>query len=138
MTQKLTLSKKERLKSRKLIDRLFKSGPSLFSHPFKLLYLKDPHLEYEDISALDYPLLFSVTIPKKKIRSAAHRNLLKRRIREAFRLGKQPLQEKLINENVTICLMFIYIENEEKDYAVIEKGITKLLKKLDEAIFPIS
>ena len=138
MTQKLTLNKKERLKSRKLIDKLFKGGQSLFTHPCKLLYLKDPHLEDESLEMLDNSLLFSVTIPKRKMRSATDRNLLKRRIREAFRLHKLPLETKLASKNVTVCLMFIYIESEVKEYAVIEKGITKLLKKLDEAIFPIT
>lgn len=138
MTQKLTLNKQEKLKSKKLIDKLFKGGKSLFHHPCKLLYLTDPHLHNEDIEALYHPLLFSVTIPKKKIRSATHRNLLKRRIREAFRLHKRPLQNKLAQANVTVCLMFIYIEKETKDYAVIEKGITKLLTKLDEAILTTS
>jgi ribonuclease P protein component len=136
MTQKLTLHKQERLKSRKLIDRLFNGGQSLFQHPCKLVYLKDPHIQYEDIEASTNALLFSVTIPKKKLRSATHRNLLKRRIREAYRQHKQPLQEKLAQENVTVCLMFIYIEREIQDYAVIEKGIIKLLKKLDAKLFP--
>ncbi len=136
MTQKLTLHKQERLKSKKLIDRLFNGGQSLFQHPCKLVYLKDPHLDYEDIEAPSSSLLFSVTIPKKKMRSATHRNLLKRRIREAYRQHKQPLQARLAQENVTVCLMFIYIEREIVDYAVIEKGIIKLLKKLDATLFP--
>lgn len=130
MAQKFTLKKNERLKSKKLIEQLFSEGKSLFAHPFKVIYISQPATEEDESSHL----LFSVVVPKKKIKSAPLRNLVKRRAREAYRLHKLPLQEKLTTANVKVSLMFIYIEQEPKDYSVITKGITKLLDKLDNEL----
>lgn len=131
MAQKFTLKKDERLKSKKLIDQLFAEGQSLFAHPFKLVYNKEKL--GEDIEQ-GGGLLFGVVVPKKKIKSAPLRNLVKRRAREAYRLQKHPLQEKLTTANVKVSLMFIYIAQEAAEYSVITKGITKLLDKLENEL----
>jgi len=128
-----TLQKHERLKSKKLIDRLFSEGNSLYAHPIKLLYLSISPEDLSDSNASS--LIFGVTVPKKRFPLSPDRNLIKRRIREAYRLHKLPLQEKLAARNVTVCLMCIYARPEKGEYAVIEKGVKKLLKKLDENLF---
>jgi len=124
MTQKFTLKKHERLKSKKQIERLFKSSDSLLAHPIKLLYLKE---ELDDDS---WPVKFSVSVPKRKVASAVKRNLIKRKIREAYRLNKLPLQEQVIKSNQKLSLMFIFIESEPTDFVTIEKSIIKILSKL--------
>lgn len=133
MTQRKTLKKHERLKSKILLEKLFSEGESVFNYPFKLLYfVSTPDVKYSNQT---WPLLFSVSVPKKKIKSAPLRNLVKRRTREAYRLHKSPLQSKLLSEkNVIVSLMFIYIRHEPLDYAVIEKAVIKLLSKLDHEI----
>jgi len=130
MAQKFTLNKSERLKSKKLIDQLFAEGQSLFAHPFKLVYNTEKVEDTEGQTGL----LFGVVVPKKKIKSAPLRNLVKRRAREAYRLHRLPLQEKLALSNVKVSLMFIYIAQEPADYSVITKGITKLLDKLENEL----
>lgn len=129
MTSRFTLSAKERLKSKKAIDFLFTSGKQQFKYPFKLIYLIE-----ESNSGSTSPLKFSVTIPKKKIKLAANRNILKRRAKEAYRLNKCSLQESLIKYNYKISLMLIYIDDQIKDYAVIEKSINKHLNALHQKI----
>lgn len=129
MTQKFSLKKHERLKSKILLDKLFQSGQSNFTYPIKLIYQIDPLPEEA------WPLLFSVTVPKKKIKSAVDRNLIKRRIREAYRLHKLDLQEKLVEAGThRMAIMLIYIESDTKEYKVIEKSVLKLLKKLSDVI----
>jgi len=129
MTQKFSLKKHERLKSKLLLDRLFESGKSSFAYPIKLVYLKEPLPDGE------WPLLFSVTVPKKKIKSAVSRNLVKRRVREAYRLHKLDIQDQLLESNShRLAIMLIYIESEIKEYKVIEKSVLKLLKKLNDAL----
>jgi len=150
MTQKATLKKHERLKSKILLDSLFAEGKSLFSYPFKLVYRTQPYppiaigASHGSTLNLDsetkakhqpWPLLFSVSVPKKKIKTAPKRNLIKRRVRESYRLNKAALQEQLLqDQKVIVSLMFIYIENEPKEYPVIEKAVIKLIKQLHNEI----
>jgi len=127
MTHLYTFKKHEKLKSRKLIDRLFSEGKKKFSHPLKLVYLIEP----KPLNIDDWPLLFSVSVSKKKFKSAAKRNLIKRRIREAYRLNKAELQKKIQEKNtISLSLMFIYIEKEAYSFDQIEPSVKKILKHL--------
>jgi len=128
MAKTYTLQKHERLKSKKLLDSLFAEGHKGFAYPLRLLYSIDECPEGE------WPLLFSVTVPKKKIKSAVTRNLVKRRIREAYRLNKIELQESLQESDYRLSLMLIYIEREPKSYDQLDKAVKKLLKLLQDAI----
>lgn len=132
MTLKFTLKSHERLKSLKQVERLFKDGKDQFFYPFKVIYI----LEEKD--ANNWPLQFAVSIPKKKIKSAVKRNLLKRRTREAYRLNKLRLQNDISLTDNKISLMFIYIENDVKNYSVIEKSVVKHLNELKNIISKFS
>lgn len=142
MAPKATLKKHERLKSKILLDSLFAEGQTNFAYPLKFIYRIQPYTTAllsptPDPTAKHqpWPLLFSVTVPKKKVKSAPKRNLIKRRVRESYRLTKGDLQSTLItNRKVIVSLMFIYIENEPKDYAVIENAVVKLVKQLHKEI----
>lgn len=124
MTPQFTLVAGERLKSKKLIGRLFDGGLSQFYYPFKLLYLLQSNEEHKE------PLQFGISIPKKKIKSAVSRNRLKRQSREAYRLNKSQLKASLESSGKKLALMFIYIEAEEKNYSVIERSIIRHLDEL--------
>lgn len=117
-----TLKKQDRLKSRKLIDQLFTSGESVFVYPIKLMYMP--------VSELDSPLKMAVTVPKRHFKLAIDRNHLKRKIREAYRLNKSPLQDKLRSSSSHFILMFIYVGKGVEEYAIIEKAVKKLLFKM--------
>lgn len=128
MTHKHTFKASERLKSRKLIARLFEEGQQQFFYPFKAIYILE---DLEDNKALQ----FAISVPRKKLSRAVHRNLLKRRGREAYRLNKYKIQDKLSDSPYRIALMFIYIESRVLDYDTIEKSINRhihaLLDKID-------
>jgi len=130
MTHKFTLPAFKRLKSQKQIAKLFDSGKSQFIYPFKMLYLIENRTDDQ------FPVVTTVSVPKRKIKSAVKRNLIKRRTREAYRVSSIDLQNLLLErKNVQLSIMFVYIENESVDYAAIEKSIGKHLKKLiDEVI----
>ncbi|NNE27610.1 MAG: ribonuclease P protein component [Saprospiraceae bacterium] len=113
-----SFSKQEKLKSKKRIEQIFACGKSQFKFPFKLAYIIEP-LSSDDQQNWS----FGISIPKKKIKSAVKRNLLKRRVREAFRLNKQVLFPALNARNLKLSLMFIYIAEDVKNYSVIEKSI---------------
>lgn len=126
---KLSLNKSERLKSKKLIDALFASRQSSFVHPLKVYYSWQPLTpEYS-------PLLFSVSVPKKKIKLAAHRNKIKRRIREAYRQNKVPLHNKLTEDGrYQLALMFVHLSDKQTTYHKLEKVVVKLLRRLEDEI----
>ena len=92
----------------------------------KLLYRKEDFTQDNN-----WPLLFSVTVPKRQFKSAVDRNLIKRRIREAYRLHKFEIQELLCKQNNKVLVtMFIYVGKEICSYQIIEKAIKTQLTYL--------
>jgi len=122
---KLTLNKHERLKSRKLIDELFAKGSAIDAYPIKLVF-KEINAEQSPHS----PILFGVTVSKKKFKRAVDRNLIKRRLRESFRINKTELYEQMIKKDKRLAMMAIYIAKEILDYQTIEPAIIKLQRQL--------
>jgi len=120
---KYTLKKNEILSSRKQINSLFSVGKSIFKYPFKMVYI------VKDIeSEKDSPVLFSISVPKRKIKTAVKRNLIKRRTREAYRLNKQILLDK-VPEGKQLIFMFIFVGDQAKSYDIIQNSILNLINK---------
>jgi len=115
--------KKDRLCSHIDIEELFTSGKSFVNYPFRIIYIEKKLEEGQDAQ-----VLFSVS--KKKFKRAVHRNLLKRRIREAYRLNRMAFRKFLAEQNKQIIFGMVYISAEQLPYSVIEKGMKKALVKL--------
>ncbi|MDR2775553.1 MAG: ribonuclease P protein component [Tannerella sp.] len=115
--------KGERLCLKKDIDKLFADGQSFLSYPLRIVYLSDTR---------DAPLASGISIlisvPKKRIRHAVHRNRIKRLIRETFRLNKNESSNLCKQKGKQLHIAFIYICDEIKTYADIEKSMLKALK----------
>ena len=119
----------ERLKSRKEIGRLFgKDGQNLSSYP---LVLKFAPVD-EPRSGFGFQAAF--VVPKRRFKRAVDRNLIKRRVREAYRLNKGMLQKGEADEKPQYALMFIYTGKEAMPYKYIEKKMRKLLDQLKDKI----
>jgi len=73
--------KEFKLKSKKKIEALFKKGKRFHSPIITLVYLRVRAHDKE----LAYPQIL-VSVPKRNFKKAVDRNLLRRRIKEAFRL----------------------------------------------------
>ncbi|MEQ9581194.1 MAG: ribonuclease P protein component, partial [Arenibacter sp.] len=73
--------KKEKLKSKKLIEQLFAEGIGVTNYPIKLVYLKT---SFDDGSICKV----GVTASKRNFKSAVKRNRIKRLMRESYRLNK--------------------------------------------------
>lgn len=122
---KLTLNKNERLKSRKLIDELFAKGNAIDAYPIKLIF-KEITAEQSPYA----PVLFGVTVSKKRFKRAVDRNLIKRRLRESFRVNKVNLCSHLLAKDKQVCMMAIFISKELLDYQIIETAMIKLQQQL--------
>ena len=77
----------------------------------------------------------AVSVPKRLFKKAVDRNLLKRRIREAYRLNKTELHELVLRKDLKLILLIQYKHREIAGYHAIEEalllGLKKLAKKLD-------
>jgi len=116
--------KREKLCSRKIIDLLFRKGKGFVAYPIRVQMLPMKDLP-EDVPS---QAMFSVS--KKRFKRAVKRNLLKRRMREAYRLNKHHLYNVIEQKDLQIAVAFLYISSDEMDYHNIEEGMKKAIQKL--------
>ncbi|MGC9150746.1 MAG: ribonuclease P protein component [Microbacter sp.] len=125
MRQRYSLTKEERLRGVKNIQELFEQGQSILQYPIRAVYLLK-----KDGSGSFPKVLFSV--PKRRFKKAHDRNLLRRRMKEAYRLHKdwaEPNAEHLLSEPL---VAFTYIGNEPISFNEIEKAMLELLHRLKQ------
>lgn len=119
-----TLKKEERLKSRKRIKQLFSGGNSYAVYPLRLVWLPI------DKGAVDVPVQFALTVAKKRIRRASHRNRIRRRIREAWRLNKHHLYDKIEDSPSAFSFMILFTGKEEdSSFENIERAMQTILQR---------
>lgn len=123
----LTLSKEERLCSKRLIDRLYADGHHSTAFPFSMQWRVEPEL--------NVPCQVLVVAPKRKFHHAVDRNRVKRLTRECYRRLKPQLYDNLAVRNMRITLAFVYIHTDilsyDKLYQKMERAIATLDKELE-------
>ena len=119
-----TFKKSERLSKEKWIQELFEKGSSFYLHPFKIIYkaLPDPHLSNQIL----------ITVSSRQFKKAVDRNLIKRRIREAYRTQKATLRQS------SVIFAFIYTAKEILPFSDVKTKTLLALTKLNSLSAPPS
>lgn len=124
--QRLTFKADEKLKSKKLIEQLFKGGKSFSLLPFRIIYS-----QLENGTA---HLQCGFSASTKKFKKAVERNRIKRLMREAYRLQKLPLKNELEENDKYLAVFIIYTGNDMPSYDYIFKKTGNVLAALEKII----
>lgn len=114
-----SLSRGERLRGKSRIDRLFAGGKSVLVYPFRCVFMANGQTD-------NVAVMFSV--PKKRFKRAVKRNLLRRRMKEAYRLNKLKLAAAARGYGVDMALM--YVGNELLEFGFMQSRLSVLLDKV--------
>lgn len=121
---KFTYSKKEKLKSKKLIDQLFAEGQSVSAYPLRLVYLQ---------TVFDDKVIVKtgVSVSKRNFKTAVDRNHIKRLLRESYRLNKV---DYFNNMPTQYAFMILYIGKDKPTFAQVETKMKRLFEKFLDTV----
>lgn len=116
-----SLKKSERLKSTRLIGELVSSGHSFIVMPFKTYWKISTNTDH------DRQARIAVIVPSKNFKRSVDRNLIKRRMREAYRINKHNLYQYLSVHNLQLMFVLLYLPRTIYSFQQIEESVKKII-----------
>ena len=118
-----TFTKEERLYGHIALDNVYNNGKHLQIDSVKIIYLEVPKGDFP-------PCRIVFSVPKRAFKKAVERNLLKRRMREIYRLEKHLLYNHPNEKEKKIHIYMIYVSKTIIPFDELKDGILKALKTL--------
>lgn len=127
--EKFTLSKEERICSKKLINELFTgNGRSMTAFPLRVVFMKRTIVDDQPRAAM------LVSVPKRYFKHAVDRNRVKRQVREAFRRNKSIITQNLTDDHEAVAMAFVWLTNEKFPSSEVENRMVRLLTRISECL----
>lgn len=127
--ERFTLSKEERICSKKLINELFTgNGRSMTAFPLRVVFMKRTIVDDEPRAAM------LVSVPKRYFKHAVDRNRVKRQVREAFRRNKSIITQNLTDDHEAVAMAFVWLTNEKYPSSEVENRMVRLLTRISECL----
>lgn len=120
-------SKSESLRHKRLFETLFDGGTKHFSHPLMVVWKK-----IEQVDAA--PLQVGFSVPKKHYKKAVKRNLIKRRLREAYRLQKHDLYMIAEARELRLAILFVVVKTDNISFDDLSLKMMLLLRNIASKI----
>jgi ribonuclease P protein component len=121
---RFTFRRSERLRSAKTIQALYKSPDQGYNYPFRYSFAPS----HAPLSGAPAEILIAVS--RRRFPKAVDRNLIRRRIREAYRLNRSLLTPAESESRVPLSLIITYIGTGIESYQVIERKLVLLLREI--------
>jgi ribonuclease P protein component len=106
---------------------LFEKGNKLRIQPLLIYYHLSRISDFPEGSCLQ----MGVSVGSRHFKRAVDRNLLKRRIREAYRLQKHVLADQLRESGVHMDIFYVFLNTEIADYSYLYAAIAEGMKQLE-------
>ena len=127
--ERFTLSKEERICSKKLINELFTgNGRSMTAFPLRVVFMKRTIVDDQPRAAM------LVSVPKRYFKHAVDRNRVKRQVREAFRRNKSIITQNLTDDHEAVAMAFVWLTNEKFPSSEVENRMVSLLTRISECL----
>lgn len=127
--ERFTLSKEERICSKKLINELFTgNGRSMTAFPLRVVFMKRTIVDDQPRAAM------LVSVPKRYFKHAVDRNRVKRQVREAFRRNKSIITQNLTDDHEAVAMAFVWLTNEKYPSSEVENRMVRLLARISECL----
>jgi ribonuclease P protein component len=136
-TPQHTLPKAARLKSRKLIEELFKQGKGFTAFPVKVVYSLAPATNREAAATsveVSLAVKAGVSVSSRIFKHATDRNRIKRLLREAYRQQQLPLQQAAAARGFMLTVFFIYVDKPLPAYPLLQDKMRYCLKRLRKIV----
>ena len=119
--------KKQKLCNETVIKEMFSSGKSFTTSAVRLVWKEDNNEDEVTIKSI-------IVVPKKKIILAVKRNIIRRRMKEAYRLHKIELENMLKDKKLQLSIAIIYQKDKILSYKNVEEEIKLILERLIKEI----